>query len=80
MLHSSQKSTGTIRWIVGRPMELHTWKMKTADGGYGAGYYYGADLEHVAYAMTEEEAISKLNKDVDAYEATAKLYAKSKAV
>lgn len=65
MKSSFQQPTGRVRVIIGKFHEEHVWEMKTPEGGFGAAYFYGADMEFVQYAATKEKAIAKLNMEVD---------------
>lgn len=50
----------------GKTLELVTWTMLSASGGYAAGYYHGVDLLFVRYGYSTDEAIALVERDVDA--------------
>lgn len=60
-----QEATGRKRVIIGRECTEHAWEMKTPEGGFGAAYFYGADMVYVQYAPTKEQAIKALNAEAD---------------
>lgn len=48
----SQTPTGEKLDFYGKTLELHQWTMKTEEGGWGVGWFRGAELIEAGYGQT----------------------------